>query len=51
MDIREIECKDINWIYLTGYNLMGGFCEHGDDILGTIKGRGFVDQLSLIRLM
>jgi hypothetical protein len=43
MDLREIEPEGANWMHLGS---VVGSCEHGNEPLGSIKGRKFLDQLS-----
>jgi hypothetical protein len=44
MDLAEIGWESVEWMHLA-QDMMGS-CEHGNEPLGSIKGREFLDQMS-----
>jgi hypothetical protein len=43
--IKVIGCENEDWIQLTLYPV-AGLCEHGNESSGSMKGEGFLDQMS-----
>jgi hypothetical protein len=43
MDLKEIECKNVDWIHL---KQVAGFCEHHNELLNSIKCWEFLEWLS-----
>jgi hypothetical protein len=41
MNLKEIECEDVDWIYLAQDISGGGSCEHGNELPGTINACNF----------
>jgi hypothetical protein len=45
MDLHEVEFRGMDWIELAQDREMVGICECGNEPLGSIKCRKFLDQL------
>jgi hypothetical protein len=44
MDLREIRCKDVDWMHLTQIKgPVAGPCEHDNESSGSVKGRELFD--------
>jgi hypothetical protein len=49
--LREMRCEDVDWIELAHYRAqMTGIFKNGDEILGSLEGGEFPDQLSIYPL-
>jgi hypothetical protein len=38
MDLKETGCEGVNWIPVAQGMSNGGFCEHGNEISGSVNG-------------
>jgi hypothetical protein len=45
MDLEELECEDVGWIWQVMIEFIAGSCEHSNEPSGSIKGREFFNQL------
>jgi len=41
MDLKETGCQDVDWIHFAQNGV--GSCQHGNELLNSIKGREFLD--------
>ena len=43
MDVAELGSQDVTWIRLALYGRVEGSCEHGNEPLGSMKSREYLD--------